>query len=428
MRSTPLRRAALVAAGALLGLTGLVGIGSPASATGTGTEPVSAEAATFVHTFEIKDGKAFATVTPDADLKVAEEVTLVSYFAPQPQFATPQYKFQSRTGTLEKKGGVVTLEVEVPDCNTQVDLFFGGDTDVLDPLDGEKRYGNLKLGEKGFPGKRSAGPAGWFNGGNKNCVQPAVQPVPQCDGSVDLNLSNNGKLSKYEVTFEIKAANGFAKTVKLAADKGDTVNVPAGAGAITVSADGMPDFTYTWARPETCNPSAGAVNDCTNVIVTVTNPEGNAPAKADVTYGSETKSATVAPGASEQVTFPAGEATTATVTYPEIAGSTPVTVEVTKTDCPAPSTPASEEPSTPASDEPSAPASEEPSTPATDEATPSESASSTPVATTPVSDNDESLPVTGAAAGGIAGGAAVLVAVGAGLFFMARRRKLNFKA
>ena len=38
------------------------------------------------------------------------------------------------------------------------------------------------------------------------------------------------------------------------------------------------------------------------------------------------------------------------------------------------------------------------------------------------------LPLTGAAAGSIAGGAGVLLAVGAGLFFMARRRKVKFTA
>ncbi len=38
------------------------------------------------------------------------------------------------------------------------------------------------------------------------------------------------------------------------------------------------------------------------------------------------------------------------------------------------------------------------------------------------------LPVTGAAAGGIAGGAGALLVVGAGLFFMARRRKVKFTA
>ncbi|MET8152375.1 LPXTG cell wall anchor domain-containing protein [Actinoplanes sp. NPDC049668] len=41
---------------------------------------------------------------------------------------------------------------------------------------------------------------------------------------------------------------------------------------------------------------------------------------------------------------------------------------------------------------------------------------------------EPSLPLTGAAAGSIAGGAAVLLAVGAGLFFMARRRKVKFTA
>lgn len=41
---------------------------------------------------------------------------------------------------------------------------------------------------------------------------------------------------------------------------------------------------------------------------------------------------------------------------------------------------------------------------------------------------EPSLPLTGAAAGSIAGGAALLLAVGAGLFFMARRRKVKFTA
>jgi hypothetical protein len=41
---------------------------------------------------------------------------------------------------------------------------------------------------------------------------------------------------------------------------------------------------------------------------------------------------------------------------------------------------------------------------------------------------DGELPLTGAAAGGIAGGAALLLAVGAGLFIMARRRRVKFTA
>jgi LPXTG-motif cell wall-anchored protein len=57
-----------------------------------------------------------------------------------------------------------------------------------------------------------------------------------------------------------------------------------------------------------------------------------------------------------------------------------------------------------------------------------------PPTTTPTPDvpgeggGGPTLPKTGVAIGGIAGGAALLLAVGAGLFFLARRRKLKFTA
>ncbi|WP_433791825.1 hypothetical protein [Actinoplanes sp. CA-252034] len=417
MNKTPRgRRVLAVLAGALLGLTAFA---NPAGATPRGAD----KPYLFTHTFTINGGIATATVTPNSDLDVAEEVTLVSYFAPKPQFATPQYVFESKTGTLKEKNGVVTLEVAVPDCNTQVDLFFGGQKDVIDPLDGSRYYGDTKLGEKKGPGSRSQGPAGWFNGGNKACVQPAVQPVAQCDGTVDLQLSNNGKLSKYDVEFRVTGA-GFQKTVKVAAGKGETVEVPAGVGEVKVTAPGLQDFTYSWTRPETCVPTAAGENDCKTVTITVTNPEGNTPAKAEVKYGSETKTTTVAPGASELVTFPAGEATTATVTYPEITGTEPVIVGVKKGECssPSPSASVSTTPSDNPSDNPSESPSESPSG--------SASASTSPVATTPVAGDDEdgSLPLTGSATAGIAGGAFLLLVAGAVLFILARRRKVNFTA
>lgn len=421
MKNTPRARHIVAAlAGALLGLTALA---NPAGA--TGGKPGGSNGKLFTHTFTIQNGVATATITPKRDVR-PEEVTLVSYFAPKPNFAVPQYVFESKTGVLEKKDGTVELKVNIPDCNTQVDLFFGGEKDVLNPLDGNKRYGDKKLGEKTGLGGRSEGPAGFFNGGKNDCVQPAVQPVALCDGTVDLQLSNNGQLSKFDVTFRV-TANGINKTVTVPAGKGETVKIPAGAGTIKVTAPRLEEFTYTWSRPETCVPVAVGQNDCKTVTVTVTNPEGNTPAKAEVTYGTETKTTTVAPGTSEPVTFPAGEGTTATVTYPEIPGTEPVTVPIEKADCPAPSPSASVSPSvdTPASPSvsPSAPASESPSA--------STSASTSPVATTPVAGEgggDGELPLTGSATAGIAGGAFLLLVAGGVFFFLARRRKINFTA
>ncbi|MEV6298600.1 hypothetical protein AB0M02_04260 [Actinoplanes sp. NPDC051861] len=414
MKKTPrFSRIAAALAGAVLGL---VAFATPAAAHG--------KEYLFTHTFKIENGQAIATITPNKDLPAAEEVTLVSYFAPRPEYSVPQYLFDSEIGTLKDKDGVVTLTVDVPDCNTQVDLFFGGKDDIIDPFDGKSMYGDKKLGEKTGLGGRSKGPQAWFNGGTKACAQPAVQAVAACDGSVDVQLSNNGKLSKYDVEFRVKAT-GLDKKVKVAPGKGDTVHVPAGAGKITVSAPGMADFTYTWARPDNCVPAAAGENDCTNVTVTVTNPEGNTPAKAEVTYGSETKTTTVAGGSSQLVTFPAGEATTATVKYPEIAGSETVTVQIKKADCPAPTTPSTTAPTTTPTDNPTT---TPPTT--TPEETPSETASETPdvPVTTEPADEDGELALTGAAAGTVAGGAALLLVVGLGLFFMARRRKVNFKA
>ncbi|GAA3906729.1 hypothetical protein [Actinoplanes auranticolor] len=212
--------------------------------------------ARFHHEFAVKDGQATATVTLDDDVKLcaAEPVTLVTYFAPKPQFSVPQYVFAHRTATISNEQRAVTLTAPLPACNTQADLFFGGEGDIIGEIteDGE-RYGDLKLGSGNGPGSRSEGPQGWYNGGSRGCHQPAVQPVSQCDGAVDVNLSNTGEQTKYPVDFTVRAGE-FTQTVTVAPGKGETVRVPAGRGLITVTADGMKDVTYEWQRPENCPP------------------------------------------------------------------------------------------------------------------------------------------------------------------------------
>jgi LPXTG-motif cell wall-anchored protein len=61
--------------------------------------------------------------------------------------------------------------------------------------------------------------------------------------------------------------------------------------------------------------------------------------------------------------------------------------------------------------------------------TPAPTPTATPTATAPPGGGGGGdLPVTGAAVGGIVGAAAVLLAIGAGLFLLARRRRINFTA
>jgi hypothetical protein len=339
--------------------------------------------ARFHHEFAIKDGAATASVTLDDGLKLCtpEPVTLVTYYAPKPRFSIPQYAFAHQSATISNEQRTVTLSATLPACYTQADLFFGGEDDIISPItETSGRYDNLKLGSRNGLGARSEGPEGWYNGGEKSCHQPQVQPVPQCDGTVDVNLSNPGEQTKYPVDFTIKAVE-FTRTVTVEPGKGETVRVPTGSGPITVTADGMKDVTYKWQRPENCAPpTVTEQNDCEAVAVIVTNPKDATAVTATVVYGDETKQLTVAPGTSDRVLFPAGEADQAVVTFDGL-GLEPITVTITKPDC---------------------------------GASPGEGG------------GEGGLPVTGAAAGAIAGGAAALLIAGAVLFLVARRRRITF--
>jgi hypothetical protein len=346
---------------------------------------VKAADATFTHTFAAGPRLATATVTldDDVDLCDAEPVTLVTYYAPRPRFATPQYVLDHQTATISNANRAITLGATVPDCDNQVDLFFGGEADVMGEITADgPRHGDAKLGSARGPGARSKGPQGWSNGGAKGCTQPAVEPVSQCDGSVDLALSNTGEPSRYPVEFTVSAGGDFEKTVTVAVGAGATVHVPAGRGRITVTADGNPIRTYTWARPADCPPPAVTVaNDCASVTVTVTNPPGVVPAVADITYGSAESGLTVAAGESAKAVFPAGSATSVKVTFWNL-GLEPLIAQLAKVDCPPPG------------------------------------GGST-------GGEGGGLPVTGAAAGTLAAGAAALLIAGVTLFLAARRRRIS---
>lgn len=352
---------------------------------------VESAQAKFHHTFVVKEDGSTATVSLDDGIKLCkgEPVTLVSYFAPKPQFSVPQYAFDQDTAEITNENRKVELAVDVPKCNTQVDLFFGGKDDVIKEItkNGE-RYGDRKLGVGRGIGGRSEGPQGWYNGGSKECQTPAVEPLPQCDGTVNVNLSNDGLTDRYPIDFTVKAG-GFTKTVTVTKGKGATVEVPAGSGTITVSAPGMKDVVYNWTPPADCAlPSITIENNCKTVTVTVRNPKGVVPATAKVTYGDKSKSVTVAAGASEKVTFDVSKAKFATIDFPGL-NVEPIKATLGKVDCAGGGGGGGGD-----GDDPDGPI----------------------------------LAVTGPLASSIAGVAALLLIGGGVFYFIARRRKVTFTA
>jgi LPXTG-motif cell wall-anchored protein len=353
-----------------------IDLGGPCKA--PAEECVTPDNAKFHHEFTVENGKSTATVTLDEGLKLCkdEPVTLVSYYAPRPQFSFPQYVYDTMTDTVGANHPA-NLHVDVPDCNTQVDLFFGSEP-IKEITEHGPRYGDTKLGSKTGLGSRSQGRLGAFNGGQKACQNPAVQPLSQCAGTLTLKFSNSGKNAAYPIEFTVKGKD-FDKTVTVPAGKGATLDVPPGTGSVVVSSEGQDDQTFTWEQPGDCAlPTVVIKNTCDTVTVTVQNPKDVVPATAEISYGGKSKTITVAAGKSGTATFKTGTAKYATVAFPNLDVK-PIKATLKALDCGG-------------------------------------------------SGGGTGLPVTGAAAGSIAGGAAVLLIAGGALFFLARRRRVTFTA
>jgi LPXTG-motif cell wall-anchored protein len=342
-----------------------------------------ADQARFTHSFSVTNGGSDATVTLNPGIKLCdnEPVTLVSYYAPKPEFSVPQYVFQSQTKTIDSKDSPsIDLHVDVPDCNTQVDLFFGDDV-IKEITDTSGRYGDKKLGSSSGLGARSVGKLGAYNGGTKSCSNPDVQPVSGCNGALTLKFSNSGKSAAYPIDFKVTGTD-FDKTVTVDAGKGESLDIPASAGDVTVSYPGHDDQTYKWTRPADCAlPTVVVKNTCDTVTVAVTNPKDVVPAEAEITYGDSTKKLTVAPGETQTTTFKPGKAKLVSVSFPDL-GIDAVKTTLKALDC----------------------------------------------STGGSGGGGGGLPVTGSAASTVAIGAAVLLIAGGVLFFVARRRRVRFTA
>lgn len=145
-----------------------------------------------------------------------------------------------------------------------------------------------------------------------------------------------------------------------------------------------------WENPGDCEteievPVAAAAT-CDSLIIEITNPLADQQLSATVTVGDTTEELTVEPGETAEVSFPAQEGTVATVS---VEGGEPLEI-------------AWEAPEE---------CDEEPAEPA-----PSDEA------------DEPTLPVTGSKTPLVIGAAVLLLAVGGGLFWFARRRRITFTA
>ncbi|MFB9234266.1 cell wall anchor protein [Plantactinospora siamensis] len=216
--------------------------------------------------------------------------------------------------------------------------------------------------------------------------EPSATFKSDCTGKVMVHLTNSEK-AKTEAELTVKATK-FEKSYTLKPGESQDVEVPAGAGKITVTEKHGEDAvaTYTWTKPEGCGEPSGAYQStCDKLIFEVTNPKDGTTIEVTFTPNKgEVKKLTVAPGETKTVEFDAFEGLTVKPSAEGMDDTEPIAWEKPK-DC--------------------------------DKPAPSPSGTGGPA-----------LPVTGAAAGGIAGGAAVLLALGGVLFFVARRRRIRFTA
>ncbi len=152
------------------------------------------------------------------------------------------------------------------------------------------------------------------------CVQDHPKPhatfASACDGSVTVTLTNDADATK-SAYFTVTGDGGFSKTATVAAGGSTDVLVPpASAGHIVVMEGNTKVGESSWTEPNDCAPvKVSSRSDCTTLTITLENPAGNRPVDAIVKSGDDTENVTVPPGGSKDVTFPATDGTTATVSF-----------------------------------------------------------------------------------------------------------------
>jgi LPXTG-motif cell wall-anchored protein len=300
--STPsrrfLRRLAVLAGGALLGMTTILTLAAPASAHHpivSGAADCDTTTGEWVVTWKVANSESDLTgkLTGVSLEPAGTTVTNIVEGATLPV---------SGDGPLE---GVQRVAADQTSAKLSVDAEWWRDG---------KHITSSKSGEVTFGGSCK-----------QDHASPTTSTVSACDGSVTVTLANAEDATK-PATFTVTGAKGFSveKTVK----PGDqvVVTVPAeSATKITISADGKVLKEDSWKQPAECDlPSVGVLSTCDELVISLENPEGLRPLEATLTpKGGEAQTVTVAPGETKEVRFDAEEGTVVTLTIGDESADIP---------------------------------------------------------------------------------------------------------
>jgi hypothetical protein len=370
LRKSKLRRTTSLIAGTVLGLAGVVAFAAPASAHYSGVKG-----------------------TPKCDTATGEWVVTWDIDTNSPQIKAPNYRFTKFDVT--PAGSTVTNVADgkaIGTTDRHTFPYTSNQTLVgVQRLPGDATSASLTVKAEWnnrFSETRAHQATVNFDGTcAKDAPKPDAKLANTCEG-VTVTLFN-AEDATADAVFTVKGDNDFSKTVTVKAGKdGVTVDVPAkDAGKIVVTEKNSekPVLEGSYEQPENCQPEDNVSRTlnatCDSITFTLDNTKGTKDLTAVFTPNKgDAQTLNVKAGDSGDVTF---------------TGEKGLEISITENG-------------------------EDAGTISYDKEKPEDCA-------VPPGDNT-GLPVTGAAAGGIAGGAAVLLALGAVLFVVARRRRVKFTA
>ncbi|MCM4076678.1 cell wall anchor protein [Paractinoplanes hotanensis] len=370
-----LRRATAVAAGTLIGLAGVAFFASPASA----------------HHSAVKGTAVCDTTTGDWVVDWSVDTDSEGH--------AEAYRFVRVESTPE--GSPVEGIVHTPDDANPVFPHKDGETlKGTQRVDGEAKSASLTVQAKWdneyTEWEPQTGTVEFDGVCSKDAPKPDAQLVSDCDG-VTITLANGAEATA-DAKFTIIGSEDFKKDVTVkAGEEPATVKVPAENAkkiVVTEASSEEPVLEGEWKQPENCEPEDNASRyfeaTCESLIFTIDNTKGTEAITATFTPNKgEPKSLTVKAGDKGSVTFKGEKGLKVTPAENGESGEAIDWDAQKPEDCDATPTP-----------------------------TPTESSPG----------EGGGLPVTGPVAGSIAGGAALLLAAGAVLFILARRRKVKFTA